>query len=82
MTQINLPSCKFRFARGTVIYYGFSLRTSWKEGLTNVAVTEDELDRILDDATDQDMINALLDLEPADNGLYSLAWRFETVLVG
>ena len=80
MTQNNLPSCKFRFARNTVIYYGYSLETS-QGGFNNVAVSDDELGRIVANAEDQGMIDALLDLEPTENGLYSLAWNFKTIIV-
>jgi hypothetical protein len=78
-TNDNLPLCKFQFDDGPV-WTGFSHGSKWN-GFDNVAVTRTTLDAIVawtENEEDKDMFR---EIEPMENGLYSLGWGFATQIV-
>jgi hypothetical protein len=71
-----MPPCKFTFDDEKV-YNGFSHGSTWN-GFDNVAVTKETLDQIKQDS---EIDGDYFDIEPMDNGLYSLADGFSTQIV-
>jgi hypothetical protein len=86
--QTALPPCEFAFDIGPA-WSGFSHGSTWN-GFDNVAVTKETLDKMIEwfraDAKDhgsseEDAIGSFCDLEPMENGLYSLSFGFSTQIV-
>jgi hypothetical protein len=77
-TAIDMKPCKFTFDDETV-YDGFAHGSTWN-GFDNVAVTKETLDRIIAD-TDEQSAEQFREIEPMENGLYSLGWGFTTQIV-
>jgi hypothetical protein len=83
MTAISMKPCKFTFNDDS-IYDGFAHGSTWN-GFDNVAVTKETLEKIIADfyeaGADKDTEDSFREIEPMDNGLYSLGWGFATSIV-
>lgn len=88
LTTLSNTPCKFTFDDEKV-WDGFAHGSTWN-GFDNVAVTKETLDAIIahfkaeaikygwgDDALDDGMA----EIQPMDNGLYSLGWGYCTQIV-
>ena len=77
-----MEPCKFTFDDEKV-WDGFSHGSTWN-GFDNVAVTKETLEKIAaesDAIGDDETAEMFREIQPMDNGLYSLGWGFSTQIV-
>jgi hypothetical protein len=74
-----MKPCKFRFDDEKV-WDGFAHGSTWN-GFDNVAVNANTLQELIEAAPTQEDADMFREIEPMENGLYSLGWGFATCIV-
>ena len=74
-----MTPCKFTFDDEKQ-YNGFAHGSTWN-GFDNVAVTKKILDQLIAEAPTAEDAEMFREIEPMENGLYSLGWGFATSIV-